>query len=501
MPKLSFFQDHTKIEFLRYFSRLLLPVSVSRALSAFLGIVERTTGFSLGIETPDTLARYDESLWDIIYKLEHLKKLGVINGYGEGWSFYYPDEPLRETWYSLIQDKKRGINTGGLGIDLFDKRKAFLKLFGESVERYSLCFYNPEIYEDGSYAKMREKNSINIFSVAGISEDVRRRGVSDFELNFDEKSLFRWVPGRSLTQEKKIWIPIQLVSFYQWFNDNYKREPLIIPSVSTGAAAHSSLDRALVNGILEIIERDAFMIYWVNTITPERIDENSIEDERIKHILKLCKRYRVDIHLCYLKTDVPTHTVLAVAKDATDKGPHIAVGANSDNDIAEAILGALYEALDVRIFVRKKIDTLYDGQEIPNISFEKSFLDRDARVLYWALDKSLAKEISFMISGKKLKLSEIPHYEIFNNDYLYLKYLLDYFKSNNYEVSFVDITTPPSIRKKLGVTVASLVIPEFQPLHLLESIPCFGGNRLSDIPKKLGLQTSGKINTTPHPFP
>src|SRR5207244_388125 len=93
--------------------------------------------------------------------------------------------------------------------------------------------------------------------------------------SFTEESKLSWVEGVSLIREQKVWLPYQAVSFIA-----PEDEPLLINSVTTGLACGSSREAAILSGLYEVVERDAFELVWLNRQSMTLVDlEGSLSDD------------------------------------------------------------------------------------------------------------------------------------------------------------------------------------------------------------------------------
>jgi len=389
----------------------------------------------------------------------------------------------------------RGEN--GSGADFENPSVAFGRSVGENFER-TLWFNSNRFYKNNtlvaSYKNIKER-AVNIFSLAGFTKEQQN---SHQELQFNENTLFSWTLGKSLTKEKKVFCPLQLISARHISDDS--SEPKLRWGVSTGLATSTILDEAVAKGALEIIERDAFMISYLNKLAVPHIDLThwASFDTDFERIYDRITRYNLEIYLLQLPTDFPTHATLALVIDPTNKGPKITVGASAHPNFKKTALKALEEAVSSRYRLRKIIS--YETSNDPT----PPTLNREGRMVYWA-KKNDTKDIDFFLKGKKIRLNEKLLLEengqkdnILTEDTL--PKILSHCKKQNYDLSYVELTTKQDV-KKTSLHVANVIMPELQPMHLMESIPYLGGDRLHKIPKEFGYTASRNLNSEPHPFP
>lgn len=146
-------------------------------------------------------------------------------------------------------------------------------------------------------------------------------------------------------------MPAQLVYVpYSYQHD----EPLLRFPISTGAATGVSLDDALYRGICEVVERDAFMITYLNKIVSPQVNLFSIKDKTIYDIANIFKRYKLELVILNLTTDLQIPVFAAVTLDRTGLGPAVSVGLKAGFNIKETIIGAIEESLMVRTWIRDK---------------------------------------------------------------------------------------------------------------------------------------------------
>ena len=469
---------------------------VKKTIRSGLNLLEKYFGTSILLAIPDHLLEVEPEMFPAINTAYDLKRLGLIKEIKEIPKL--PDEPSVHIVSAI------GANSGGA--DFFSREKSYWKALGETVERYlwrSSDFFYRQTIERKKYSEIKNE-VVDIFELAGFSNE-QKKNID--VLKFDEKTVFGWIPARSIVSGKKILCPAQLASA-KYFEENVKtdrhenrNEPMLRWAVTTGIATGQSLEEAHVKGILEVIERDAFMISYLNKLSPPIVDLDNLaeQDSGLEKILKNFERYNLEAHLLQLPTDFPIHVYLAIVIDRTGLGPAMSVGASADFELKTCLLDGLAEALTVRIHLKKS----FREESGPS---EK--LDRRGRLLWWAKEENIST-IDFFLRGEKIKLDLEKEKSIFSESsekYSRRKYyaekldlLKKYLREKKYEAIYSELTDP-NIRK-LGFRSVQVLIPDLQPMHLYESIPYFGGKRLKEIPQKLGYKDAEELNKVPHPFP
>jgi len=403
------------------------------------------------------------------------------------------DEP--KFWYysASISDKYlrhdgKHFQSKSSGVSFFSRETAILKALAEAIERYNnFAFFEENVGYTGSYSKIRKK-AINPKKFIFFSDkQLSQKKYKKFLIN--DNSLFRWTKFKLLTDKKSYYIPCQLVYLsYRPVN----KEPVIYPSISTGAAGHFTLNSALLNGIYEVLERDAFMIYYLNKLKPRRYDLIASSNKKIKTLLEIAKRYHLQIISLDIRTNINVPTVASVIIDRSGLSKAVSVGLKSHLNAEKAIVGSINEAFHTRTWIREAY--IRDSKSVTRSELIKDSSIKN-RGIFWYSLKSICK-INFLINN--LELIKIRH----KNDKLTVKdqifKLKDALKEKGYKIYYKDITS--KYFKDIPFKVVKVVIPGMQPIYLNEKYPLLGGERMRQVPGELGYKIKGNLNIYPHPF-
>jgi len=407
------------------------------------------------------------------------------------------DEP--KFWhYSAKVNSKFSKNDGGpfntqsSGISIFSEKTALLKCLGESIERYcNFVYLKGKVSFEGPFSLVKAK-AIKPERFTGYSpHQLQNKRFKQFVV--DSNSIFTWTSCKSLLDEQKILVPCQLIylSYYRG-----KTEPILYPPISTGTAGGSSLSAAIVRGVHEVVERDAFMIYYLNKLPAPRINLKICKDHRIQKILRIAARYKLEIISLDITTDLPIPVVATVVINDTGIGKAVSVGLKSDLDPVEAIIGSFCEALHTRNWIRETYEkvalntTRVDPLKNKNVEMKR-------RALLW-YGAGASQNLNFLLNSHKK--SDIQPIKRVYKSGEHLKRLISIFAKNSYEVFYKELTL--NSFREMGYFVVKVLIPGMQPLHLNEKYPLLGGNRLYTVPERLGFKakTENELNKYPHPF-
>lgn len=402
------------------------------------------------------------------------------------------DEPNINIFTSKICDTKKfkkcevraDRDHHGTGVN---ELEAKVKSIVEALERYSGAVYSREkmIYGPSDDLKKNTIKPENAFKFSTKQRKEKEIG------KVGKKSKFWWVKGKSLLKERNIYVPSQLVYIpYKLKNEQFLRNP-----ISTGLAANTNYFDAVYGGLKEVIEREAFMISYLNKIEPYRINIKSIDDSKITSFIENIREKNLKPYLFELETDIPICVYCGVLIDKTGGGPSVNVGACAHENPREGIIHSFAEALQARLWLRQKKIEAVDIDKLKNNPSKISGI-RD-RGLFW-YDKSMISSLDFWLETDRIRdisLQKEGKKEKFNK-------IIRFFKEKKFNPVTVDVT--PEDVKNLGFNVQKVVIPKMHPLYLIEDNKYLGGDRLYNLPVELGLLNKSKkeeeLNEVPHPF-
>jgi len=416
-----------------------------------------------------------QKLSSVIKKLTFIKNITQTFQYHDEPKFFQYAVNIDQT-KNLTDGHKERMNAGGSSF--FNKEEAFFKSLCEAIERFSCSLYKKEDLTYGSIKNLGAK-ALSPLEFEGIHKNIRNNKKS--RLFFDENTTFGWTHGRHLQSGKSILLPAQTIYHSYKFEDN---EGVIYVPISTGAAGGSCMAAALVRGIQEAVERDAFMIAYLLQKARHKLDLSSIEDEQLTLVLEKIKKYNLTLHTFDITSNLGIPTYLAIVEDPTGIGTPISLGMKTGFNKIETLIDAIEESFHTKGWLRSvKDDKSHEYKKI-----DPSMIHTiEARGIYWyKLD--MRRHLDFWL---KLPVEKI---EIKRSDKIIthgerLKQLIKIFDKHRYQIYYKD-TTLLDVRN-IGLSVVKVVIPKLQPLHLDERYPCHGGARLG---------RSKKINKIPHPF-
>ena len=296
--------------------------------------------------------------------------------------------------------------------------------------------------------------------------------------------IFSWMRGfKGVNKENECLIPAQLILLSSSFT---KKEPLLAPSITTGAAGGVDHESTLLRAIYEIVERDSVMGIYLTKSLPNKIDLTSIPYKKIQKIVDYMQRYALAVHIFDATTNIGITVFLVLLIDKTGIGPYLSIGSKAGVDIPETLQGDLEDSLLTRPWVRKL------GGERKNISKEiNNVVDR---AQYW-FSKPKSNYLHLLLTAKAGGC--LPKDITYKSKKLELEESHSKLNKAGYELYYTDVSS--DLCRGLNYRVYKAIIPHLQPLYISEKDKIFIKVRLSIIAKYFG-QEEVKFNKIPHPF-
>jgi ribosomal protein S12 methylthiotransferase accessory factor len=317
---------------------------------------------------------------------------------------------------------------------------------------------------------------------------------------------FHWVWGYSLTEQRPILVPKQSVYYF----DYTRPEPGFVKDCSSGCATGSSYEEAILYGLIELIERDSFLIAWNARLALPRIDGWSSQNRQTLQVLDRVKRLGYDTHFLDMRLDmkIPSVMCLALRRDQGLGAMILAAGAGFDPE--DAVRGALHEVASVVSDFPQRVAAQEPTLREMEQDFRKVVLLADHAPLY-GLPEMAARATEFLLKNPTSRSiadtyrawrAEMPR----NTDLLAdVQYCIEQLKGAGLtQVIVVDQTSPEQAR--LGLKTVCVRVPGLLPIDFgYERQRALNLKRLRTVPRTAGFLPKDfsldDINPLPHPFP
>lgn len=370
----------------------------------------------------------------------------------------------------------------------------------EGLERY--CGLEPRgkrtvVHDSYNHLKNQALNPIEVGVHA--KEQYERPGFPFTD--FDPDRSIDWVWGYSFLQERPVLVP-ELLAYYSLGCGSRG----FVYETSNGCALGGSLEEAILYGILELVERDSFLMTWYAKMSLPRLDPVSIEDQELQLMIERMRAVaEYDLYLYNSTMEHGIPSILAIAKNRKEKGMNLICAAGSHLDPVRAVKTAVHELAGMMLSLDEKLEK--NQEEYVRMLHDSSLVQQmdDHGMLYGL--REAEERLKFLLDDRRPLRSfneefkwKSTHLDLTDD----LQDILQEFRRLNLDVIVVDQTTPETIRN--GLHCVKVLIPGMLPMtfgHHLTRVT--GLERVFNVPMELGYSkeplTAEQLNPHPHPFP
>jgi ribosomal protein S12 methylthiotransferase accessory factor len=356
---------------------------------------------------------------------------------------------------------------------------------GEALERYSATRVP---HEKLVVATARELGGAAVEPGGFGLFSERQLSVTGFPYRrFTADTPVAWVEGRELPDGRAVYLPAELVFLGRATVADARP---IGYSTSSGLACDERPEVATVKALLEVLERDAFMLVWTNRLSLPLITIDPGFPGLDTFLRTGLLFAGVDLSVIHR---VPC--VLGVVRAPAGVSGALGVGAAAASTADRAGWKALAEAFTVRAAGVKLALLDPDGDERPIVSFE----DHIRRYA----DHRAAEAAAFLdSSSERVSLGSVAPLEG-DGPAEWIASLCRRIEAVGSRAYVVDVTAPDVA--EIGVSVIRVVAPGLLALDAAHSARFLGARRLYEGAAALGLRAAPRgeddLNPDPHPFP
>ena len=224
---------------------------------------------------------------------------------------------------------------GGKGISK-DHAKASAMM--EGFERYSAERQDSDEIILSSVNEISSKGDYIDPKSLNLPKEFEKKDISDISLE--------WSIAHDLITDKDYYIPTNAI-YHPYTHDNNVES--LFKSNTNGLASGNILEEAILHGIFEVIERDAWSIFELTHKNYSQIDLDTIESETINETIEKFTSNGINIKLMDFTADIDVPTIAASADDTVTRDAGLlTLGIGTHLDPEVAILRALTEVAQSR---------------------------------------------------------------------------------------------------------------------------------------------------------
>ncbi|MGZ8781490.1 MAG: YcaO-like family protein, partial [Thermoanaerobaculia bacterium] len=289
--------------------------------------------------------------------------------------------------------------------------------------------------------------------------NARNRRLDTIPLPFDEDAELEWSPLWSFTRGEQRFLPTS----YLYYSYPSPAERFYCLPDSNGCASGATTEEAMLQGFLELVERDCVAVWWYNRLHRPAVDLDSFDDPFIRAM----QRYYAS-----------TGRSLWVLDLTSDLGipAFIAVSHRVDGSPTQDIIFAPAAHLEARLGVVRAITEL--NQMMPGVARTEhgDYAYDDPEAVTWWKTATLATEPYLLPSNARaIARREYPtlHSDDVGEDVRFCRSLVE---RRGMEMLVLDQTRPD-----IGMPVVKVVVPGLR--HFWAR---YAPGRLYDVPVQMG---------------
>ena len=317
----------------------------------------------------------------------------------------------------------------------------------------------------------------------------------------------RWVWGYSFQKQSPMLVP-EHCAYYGV--PTSEENPAFVFDVSNGCALGNCLEEAIFHGMLEVVERDAFLLTWYARLKIPRLDLRSVTDSTIRLLiehLEYQSGYTIYALNATLDHAIPCLYLLGIDEHNREGMPKAFVAAGSHPHPEQALLKALRE-FSMFLAYPRRLDQQSRAQALEMLADANLVQKMDQHPLVYYLPEAFER-LDFLYHTPSQQTFQEAFHDVYasppermdlRED---LECLMDAYLKRGSDIVVVDQTAPE--HRSCGLHCVKVLMPGMLPMTFgHNNRRTMGFERLHQLPFTLGYQdhplTEAELNPHPHPF-
>lgn len=356
--------------------------------------------------------------------------------------------------------------SGGKGMS---REQAKASGLGEAIERYCASLFGHEIIKKASYTELGD-DAVHPATVLQYSQKqymewekwLQMGGRQVVPMPFDEEQVVDWTPIWSLTENKFKYLPTAFLYFGYWDSEEIRNA--FTWSDSNGNASGSTIEEAILQGFMEVIERDAIALWWYNRVQRPKVDLDSFGVPYFSRLKEFYASEGRDIWMIDITTDLGIPCFAGVSYRNTGESQEVCVGYGAHFDPRIAAARALTE-----------VNELYSA--VLTTRTEDGDFHIDPEIRNWLVNTTI-EEHQYLVPHPDLPVKYYDDFDYTPTTDLKddIEHAVNLMREKGFEILVLDQSQPD-----VGLKVAKVIVP-----HLRHFWARFAPGRLYDVPVELG---------------
>lgn len=302
---------------------------------------------------------------------------------------------------------------------------------------------------------------------------------------FDPNAMYQWFKAKEMFTNTERLVLADLI-FFPYFPKYGKRYAF---SNSSGVAAHITVEHAIEHAVLENIEREAFMVNWLNFLKRSLIEIESLPRDLRKRIGAL-KQIGFRVGIIDITLDLTPVVMVVVTRN---NPPFLSCSTASGYDIVQILDRAIMEA-EASVYCHMK-----NGSSRVILMPQEVTRTMDHGAFYENVDRIKYAEFLFGDNNQQTTLLDMKSDTTIHS----ANELYGAIRNSGLTILTVHFTEQAELRY-LPYEVVRVLIPGIVPMNFGYGVEPLGLDRVRSLPVKCGLLNKpmdiNKLNRFPHPF-
>ncbi len=454
------------------------PISnhLSSNLEKKTKIVSKDGGYRT-MAAEETIKKYEHLISPITGVIPSLYPASdkVVHVYHAGRNSAFPVKTLHELKHTLRT------NSSGKGITATQAKVGALC---EALERFSGEFQGTETRIKGCYKSLKNAihpNHCMLFSDGQYKDrDLWNTKGSHFTKvaePFDVNAQIDWTPVWSLSQNTTKYLPTEYL-YFNYYEKQNTNNPFYCLADSNGNASGNTYEEAILQGFLELVERDNVAIWWYNRIERPTVDLDSFKEPYFELIKEHYASIEREIWVLDITNDLKIPTFVAVSRKVNSTSDSIIMGLGCHFDATISVTRALTEMNQALTAV----NTIEQNENSVIDPFLKEWLA-----------VAQIKDLNYLSPSNCLRPKNKSDYHFLDLAHIseYLEVASNIVEAKNLELIILDQTRP-----EINLSVVKVICPGLR--HFWTR---FAPGRLYDVPVDLGWLKTPLTENELNPFP
>lgn len=428
----------------------------------------------------ETLKNYQHHISPITGVVRELTKIpgnGLTHNYIAKHHFHSVFDDL-----ASLQQNLGGRSAGKGRTDSQAKASGFC----EAIERYSGVWQGHEIRSKASYLQLGDRAIHPNVCMNFSQRQYQNRQQWNLECPgwfqkvpepFDETREIDWTPVWSLTHQEFKYLPTSYC--YYGYQPDYKPDCW---ADSNGCAAGNTIEEAILQGFMELVERDAVALWWYNRIKSPAVDLASFNEPYFHKLKQYYQTIDREIWVLDITSDLNIPVFAAISR-------------RRDRSVEDIVLG--YGAhFDPKIAISRALTEV--NQILPNVLLSKTDgttrypLSADPMAVDWWQTATIANHPYLVPHDDLMAKAKGDYEQMASNDLLEdVQLCQQIVERKGMEMLVLDQTRPD-----IGLKVAKVIVPGMR--HMWKRL---APGRLYQVPAKMGWLPEFLAEEELNPFP